>query len=116
MEVGDQTLDDAKPVAGVDEERRARLGGLTRARPESIVERLQRPRRRGADGDDAPAFPAGAGQRIGRRRAETERLGIDLVLLDVLDAHRLERAVADVQRDCGRSTPARAQVVEHLSP
>ena len=65
------------------------------------AQRLERARRGRADGDDAPALAAA--RRViaaaAAAAAPSIPLGIDDVLLDALDAHRLERAVADVQRD-----------------
>ena len=63
---------------------------------------LERTRRRRADGDDPPPVALRAGDRLGGLRAEiVVALRIDDVILDAVDAHRLERAVADVQRDFG---------------
>ena len=63
---------------------------------------LERAGRRRADGDDAaPVAPARARSASAAAGADLVALRIDDVILDALDAHRLERAVADVQRDLG---------------
>jgi len=70
---------------------------------------LQGARCRRADRDDAAFLVEAAVD--GRRGAgrDLEGLGIDLVLLDLLDPHGLERAVAHVQGDLGAPDPARVE-------
>src|SRR5205085_6502835 len=73
---------------------------------------LERPRRGRADRDDTAAFLARARDRVGGRGADLVAFGLDAVILDPLDADRLERAVADVQRDRRHADAAPAQRVE----
>ena len=69
---------------------------------------LQRACRRRADGNHAAAFrarPLDCGRGFG---ADRVALGIDDVIFDAIDCDRLERAVADMQRDRGALDAARA--------
>ena len=68
--------------------------------------RLQRPRRRRADGDDATAAVERAVDRRGRRFVDLIALRLEPVILDPFGPDRLERAVADVQRDLGDADAA----------
>ena len=70
---------------------------------------LERARRRRADRDDAAALGAGAVDRVGGGLGDLVALRIDHVLPRPVGAHRLERAVADVQRDLGALDAARAR-------
>ena len=99
VEVRQQRVDDREAVPGVDEQL-----GLRRCRPAtpscSVRRRLQRAwwsscRRRRRGGRRACA----AAIACGRRLEDRETLGVDVVVLDAIDADRFERAVADVQRD-----------------
>ena len=62
-------------------------------------DRLERPGRRGAHGNHAPALVAGAVDRVGGRTVDAVLFTLDPVILDLLDPHRLKRSVPDVQRD-----------------
>ena len=96
MEIGEQPVDDAEPVAGRDEQRRV---ATPRLQPSRGVRRgLQRPQAGRADGDDAPAARARALDGIDGRGRDLVGLRMHPVLGQVLGLHRLEGARADVQR------------------
>ena len=67
--------------------------------PWARADRLERPGRRGAHGNHAPALVAGAVDRVGGRTGDAVLFALDPVILDLLDPHRLKRSVPDVQRD-----------------
>src|SRR6185295_3589494 len=92
--------DDAEGEAGIDEEIRLALAGLD---PPVMRERhrLERPRRRRADGDDAALAVEGAGDGRRRRGADAVVLRLEAVILDPLDADRLKGAIADVEGNRG---------------
>ena len=105
MEVRDEPAGDEESVSRVDEE--IGVGAARRHPPAApLSRRLQRAGRGGADHDHAP--PGLDGGVDARRGVLADRvaLGIDRVRLHLRCAHRLEGAVADVQRD-GRALDAR---------
>src|SRR5688572_14744734 len=113
MKVGHQPVDHLELEAGMDEEHRKGASGRDGA---STADRgiFERAGGRGAYGDHAAAFLSRGIDRGRSRVADLVRFRIDDVLFDALDAHGLERAVADVERDGRALDPARSQVVEHL--
>src|SRR5262249_46970090 len=85
-------------VTGVDEE----IGDAAAGRNRAVVDAgnvLERARGGGADGDNATAFRARAGDGASGRRADLVTLRFDRVVLDPFHAHRLEGPVADMQGD-----------------
>ena len=62
---------------------------------------LERSRRRRADRDDSAPLTPGAGNRRSRGGVDLIALLLQAVVLDLLDTHRLKRAVPDVERDLG---------------
>src|SRR5689334_1071064 len=100
MEVGHQSVDDAEVEAGIDEEIR-RSGAGDDGAVVGARDRFERARRGRADRDDATALAPGAFDRGGGRRGDLVAFRLEPVLLDALDAHGLEGAVAHVQRDLG---------------
>ncbi len=65
--------------------------------PAFVSRRFQRAQRRGADGDQAPAFGLGAIDGVGRRLRNFAPFRVHYVGAGVLGLHRQERAGADMQ-------------------
>jgi hypothetical protein len=65
-------------------------------------QRLQRTRRRGPDGDDPALLAQRPADRFGSDRGHFVLFGLHAMVVDVIDAHRLKRAIPDVQ--CDRRT------------
>jgi thioredoxin reductase len=99
-------------VAGTNEQPR-----LRRRRRHTAIgsnsQRLERTHGRRAYGDDAPRLPARARQGVSRLRRHDERLRIDDVILDLLGADRLERAITHVKRDLDPLDAAGLERVEY---
>ena len=107
MEVREQAADDAEAVARIDEEIGAAGTGDDPA--VGAGNRFERPRRRRADGDDAPAFVAGLVDDRRRPPVDLVVLRLESMIFDAIDADRLKRAVADVQRDLDQLDAARLE-------
>ena len=75
---------------------------------------LERARRRRADGDHAAPLGACAVDGLRGGGGDLVSLGIDLMLLNCLRAHWLERAVADVKRDLGTLNATAGERVQQL--
>src|SRR5581483_11346007 len=112
MKIGDESADDAKLEAGIDEQLGRRL---SRNNGSNITAgRFQRPCRRRADSNHATAFTERAVDCRCRRFVDLVALGFDAVFFDALDAHGLERAVADVQCNLDHFDAAGADVFKQL--
>src|SRR6516165_5310364 len=96
MEVGHERVDDAETKAGVDEQRALAREWRDFA---AACGRLERAHARRADRDDTPAARAAARDRRAELGRDAEPLGVQLMVLHALYAHRSERVCADVQRD-----------------
>jgi hypothetical protein len=70
-------------------------------------QRFERADGRRTDGDDPPAFAPRTRDRGSRFAAYGEAFRVDDVCFDMFDLHRLERAVADMQRDVRELNAAR---------
>ena len=95
MEIGDQTVNDAEPVTGQHEQRGL---GAARHRLAGCSSRLQRAQTGGAHRDNTPARGAMCFQRIHRVLRQAEPFAVHAVFAQILRAHRLEGAGADMQR------------------
>ncbi|KGD43715.1 hypothetical protein DO70_6589 [Burkholderia pseudomallei] len=107
MEIRHEPVDHAETVARRDED----VG--FRARRGERPARLERAHRRRADRDHAAAACAGRGDLLDERVGQLVRLAVHPVLGEVFDAHRLERARADVQRERRALDAARLERGEH---
>src|SRR5205814_1482065 len=100
VEIGDQPVDEPERMTGVNKE-----SGFSTERFDRAVrgdtERLQRSRSRRTNGNDATTFAACACQRGRGLLRDGEPFGIDLMILNAVDAHRFERAVADMEGEFG---------------
>ena len=114
VEVGDQHIDHAEREAGRDEDVGVAAAGLQRtAGTTRDGSRFERAQRRGADRHDAPAGRARACDRVDGALRHVEPLAVHRVLGQVLGAHRLEGAGADVQRDARRVDATLREVGQH---
>ncbi len=104
MEVGEQPVDDPEPEAGMDEKRGFALPFSRQGL------RFQRPQRRGAHGEHAPA--GDRLQRLVRERRSVPRACGGPRCFRV--AHRLEGARADVQGDCCNACSFALNLLEYF--
>ena len=111
MKIGEQAVDDLEPEAGQDEQ-----PGLAAAGGEHAVAhaRFERAHAGRADCDHPPAGRAGLVDEARRLVRDRVALAVHPVLLQPFDAHRLERAGADVQGDEGDAHAARLQRREQV--
>jgi hypothetical protein len=108
VKVGQQSADNAKLVAGIDEE----IGAASASRHPAATggrHRFQRTRGGRADGNHAPPVGSCPIDRGAGLFPDLVRLLLHRVILDAVHSHRLERAVADVQRDLRDLDAARHQ-------
>ena len=107
MKVRQECVRDPKLVA-----RRNRQLGFPSARlnfPISIHSRLKRARGSGAYRDDSSALGPGLIDYRSSFIVNLEKFRSDVVLRNIVDSHRLESAVADVQCDFNNASLARSQ-------
>src|SRR5258708_18658728 len=69
----------------------------------------------GADGDDTTRIAASLIDGGSCARRNGIRLGVDLVILDALDAYGLKSSQADMQRDVGGLDAALADAIDDVS-
>ena len=112
MEVGDQCIHAAPAIAGVDEDI-----GLATVRRQLAIAALaggfQATHAGGADGDDLVAGGMGAIDLFADRFIDFQPLAVHVMFANVVDAHRLKGAGADMKRDEGRLDTFGAQGFHH---
>ena len=112
MEVGDQRVDGAETVAGIDKDPGVALGRADE--PVFVGDALQHAAGGRPDGDDAPARSAAAVDLVGGGLVDVKMLGVHQVIGDPLFLHGTEGAQPDVKGHFGVADPLLSDRVEQF--
>lgn len=112
VEVGEERVDELKLVAGAEEDTGLTGVGVQRRAGGHAGAVLEGANGRGAGGDDAAAFAAGAVDGGGGVCGQGVGFGVETDVGEVLDADGLEGAEADVEGDVGDLDTVGADLLE----